>query len=314
MPSSPSLDRRLGALDAAAIIVSNVIGGGILFTPPQIAAMVPAALPFLATWVAGGALAFAGAMAYAELATLRPRAGGEYVYLREAFGPLAAFLTGWTSFIAGFSGAIATSAVVFVFYLGRFIPALGQAAAFFTVPVIPGVVTLTVSPGTLTAVAVIFGMAWIHLRGVGPGRLVGDVLAALKVTALVAFIAHRLFVGCGELCQPRAGSAGAATELVAGAHPRDVHVLGLECRLVRRRGDQGPGTQRASRAGARHRRGGADLPPAEHALPVRAAGDTAGRGQGKRARRHRGQAARARRPGTSWASCPSSASRRASAR
>ena len=198
MPSTPSLDRRLGALDAAAIIVSNVIGGGILFTPPQIAAMVPAALPFLMTWVAGGALAFAGAMAYAELATLRPRAGGEYVYLREAFGPLAAFLTGWTSFVAGFSGAIATSAAVMVFYLGRFVPALGQAAAFFTVPVIPGVVTLTVSPSTLTAVAIIFGMAWIHLRGVGPGRLVGDVLAALKVTALVAFIAIGFSWGVGS--------------------------------------------------------------------------------------------------------------------
>ena len=61
-------------------------------------------------WLVGGALAFAGAMAYAELAALRPRAGGEYVYLREAFGPLAAFLTGWTSFVAGFSGAIAASA------------------------------------------------------------------------------------------------------------------------------------------------------------------------------------------------------------
>jgi len=80
------LERRLGPLDAAAIIVSNVIGGGILFTPPQVAMLVPDAALFLSTWIAGGALAFAGAMAYAELATLRPRAGGEYVYLRAAFG------------------------------------------------------------------------------------------------------------------------------------------------------------------------------------------------------------------------------------
>src|ERR1043165_7655754 len=122
-PGHSTLERRLGPLDAAAIIVSNVIGGGILFTPPQIAAAVPGALPFLSTWLAGGLLAFAGAMAYAELAALRPRAGGEYVYLREAFGRLAAFLTGWTSFIAGFSGAIAASAVVLAAYVGRFIPA-----------------------------------------------------------------------------------------------------------------------------------------------------------------------------------------------
>ena len=126
MPSPSVLERRLGPLDAAAIIVSNVIGGGILFTPPQVAALVPHAGLFLLVWVAGGALAFAGAMAYAELATARPKAGGEYVYLNAAFGPSAAFLTGWTSFVAGFSGAIATSAVVLVFYLGRFLPAGGR--------------------------------------------------------------------------------------------------------------------------------------------------------------------------------------------
>ena len=95
--STHTLERRLGPLDAAAIIVSNVIGAGILFSPPQIAASVPSALLFLSTWLAGGLLAFAGAMAYAELAALRPRAGGEYVYLKEAYGPLAAFLTGWTA-------------------------------------------------------------------------------------------------------------------------------------------------------------------------------------------------------------------------
>src|SRR4029078_11547765 len=107
----------------------------ILFTPPQVAALVPDAWLFLATWIAGGALAFAGAMAYAELAALRPRAGGEYVYLREAFGEAAAFLTGWTSFVAGFAGASATSAVVLVFYLGRFAPAAGNGTPFFSIPI-----------------------------------------------------------------------------------------------------------------------------------------------------------------------------------
>ncbi len=91
--TAATLERRLGPLDAAAVIVSNVIGGGILFAPPQVAASVPSALLFLSVWAAGGVLAFAGAMAYAELAALRPRAGGEYVYLRAAYGPLAAFLT-----------------------------------------------------------------------------------------------------------------------------------------------------------------------------------------------------------------------------
>src|SRR4029450_3147484 len=128
------LERRLGPLDAAAIIVSNVIGGGILFTPPQVAAAVPQPFWVLSAWVAGGARGFAGAMAYAELATLRPRAGGEYVYLHAAFGRLAAFLTGWTSFIAGFSGAIAASAVVLTFYLGRFVPIAGDSPPPLTIP------------------------------------------------------------------------------------------------------------------------------------------------------------------------------------
>ena len=118
----PALARRLGPLDGAAIIVSNVIGGGILFFPVLIAASVPDARLFLTTWLVGGALAFCGAMGYAELSALRPRAGGEYVYLRDAYGSLAGFLTGWTSFVAGFAGAMAANAVVLVLYLDRFVP------------------------------------------------------------------------------------------------------------------------------------------------------------------------------------------------
>jgi APA family basic amino acid/polyamine antiporter len=195
--SSPSsLQRRLGPFDAAAIIISNVIGGGILFFPTVVAANVPNPWLFLLAWLVGGALAFAGAMAYAELATVRPRAGGEYVYLDAAFGRLAGFLTGWTSFVAGFSGAIATSAVVFAFYLGRFVPGTASDAPLLNLP-IPWL-PLTISPQALVALAVIALMCWIHVRGVGPGRIVGNVLAALKVSALVAFIALGLTVGTGS--------------------------------------------------------------------------------------------------------------------
>lgn len=141
-------------MDAAAIIVSNVIGGGILFTPPQVAASVQGPWLFLAVWLVGGVRALAGAMAYAELAVLRPRAGGEYVYLTAAYGRLAGFLTGWTSFVAGFSGAIAVSAVV---------------------------------------------------------------LAALKVSALVLFIALGFAFGTGSMAhlQPSAGGVAATSWLLA---------------------------------------------------------------------------------------------------
>ena len=196
----------MGPFDAAAIIVSNVIGGGILFTPPQVAAAVPNPWLFLGTWVAGGLLAFAGAMAYAELAALRPRAGGEYVYLRAAFGRLAAFLTGWTSFVAGFSGAIAASAVVLAFYVGRFVPAAADTTPIFVIPV--PFVPLTFSRQTIVALAAIALMAWIHMRGVGPGRLVMNLLAGLKVSALLIFIALGLTLG-----------AGSAANLTQGAGP-----------------------------------------------------------------------------------------------
>lgn len=194
--SPQTLDRRLGPVDAAAIIVSNVIGAGILFTPPLIASNVPNPWLFLAIWLAGGALALAGAMAYAELAALRPRAGGEYVYLRDAYGRLAAFLTGWTSFVAGFSGAIAASAVVLTFYLGRFIPSAANSMPFFVIP-LPWV-PLTFSRQTLVALAAIALLAWIHLRGVGPGRIVSNILAALKVSALLMFIALGFLIGSGS--------------------------------------------------------------------------------------------------------------------
>jgi APA family basic amino acid/polyamine antiporter len=214
-PAPAILERRLGPYDGAAIIVSNVIGGGILFTPPLVAAAVSSSWAFLGTWLVGGLLAFAGAMAYAELAALRPRAGGEYVYLHAAYGRLAAFLTGWTSFVAGFSGAMAASAVVLVLYLDRFVPGAADATPLLTIPL--PFVPLVVSRQSAVAIVTIALMALVHLRGVGPGRVVMNVLAVLKVTALVAFIALGFAFGAGETAnlQQTTAPAGAAAWLLA---------------------------------------------------------------------------------------------------
>ena len=192
------LERRLGPFDAAAIIVANVIGGGILFRSPAVAAAIPDATWFLLAWAGGGVLAFMGAMAYAELAALRPKAGGEYVYLREAFGPLAGFLTGWTSFVAGFSGALAASAVFLIVTLNRFIPGVANDAPLLAIP-IPGTSNaVTFSIHTLAASAVIIVAALIHIRGVGPGRIASNVLTTLKIVSLVVFIAFGLTAGTGS--------------------------------------------------------------------------------------------------------------------
>jgi basic amino acid/polyamine antiporter, APA family len=203
--SRAALDRRLGPFDAAAIVVSNVIGGGIFFVPIIVAQMVPHGAAILWVWLLGGALAFAGAMAYAELSALRPRAGGEYVYLREAYGPLAAFLTGWTSFVAGFTGAIAASAVALADYIGRFVPAAGNATPMFTVPL--PLLPLIVSRRAIVALAAIGLLCLIHIRGIGPGRIVQNVLAGLKASALAAIIALGFMAGTGSAAAITSGTA-----------------------------------------------------------------------------------------------------------
>lgn len=183
---SPTLDRRLGPVDGAVIVISNVIGIGIFTTPGFVASMVPDTRSMLFVWAFGGALAFAGALAYAELAARRPYAGGEYVYLRESFGGLAAFLTGWTSFVAGFSGGIAAGAVGLTAYLDHFFPGAGSDRGLATWHA--GSLTIIVSPRALIAIVVILSLALIHARGLGPGRLVQNLLTALKIGALTAFV------------------------------------------------------------------------------------------------------------------------------
>jgi APA family basic amino acid/polyamine antiporter len=190
------LERRLGPLDAAAIVVSNVIGGGIFFVPILVAQFVHDSRAMLLVWLLGGAFSFAGAMAYAELAALRPRSGGEYVYLREAFGPLPAFLTGWTSFIAGFSGAIAASAVALAEYLGRFFPAALDATPIMSLPL--PLVPLIVSPKNLVALSAIAVLTFAHLRGLGLGRIVQNSLATGKIVALLVFLIVGFSFGAGH--------------------------------------------------------------------------------------------------------------------
>ena len=194
-PAQSTLERRLGPLDGAAIIVSNVIGGTILFAPPFMAGLVPNPWLYLGLWIGGGALAFAGAMAYAELAALRPKAGGEYVYLDAAYGRVAAFLTGWTSFVAGFAGAIAANAFFIPIYLARFIPGVDNQTPIFTIPI--PYVPLIFSTHTIVAIASVWLLALVHIVGVGPGRVAMNVLAALKVTAFLLFVLAGFAFGTG---------------------------------------------------------------------------------------------------------------------
>lgn len=205
-PPAATLERRLGPYDAVGIVVSNVLGGGIFYVPVIVAGLISSAWVMLAMWLCGGVLAFAGAMAYAELAALRPRAGGEYVYLRDAFGQGAAFLTGWTSFVAGFSGGIAAGAVALADCLGRFLPAAADRTPLLRLPI--PVVPLTISRQSLVALAVVAAVTLIHLRS--SGRVVHNFLAGATVAALAVFIAIGLSVGSGSVANLASTHAVAA--------------------------------------------------------------------------------------------------------
>ncbi len=270
VPPARHLERRLGPVDAAAIVISNVIGVGIFTTPGIIAQIVPHPVAMSERLARRGLLAFAGAMAYAELAALRPKAGGEYVYLREGFGSLAAFLTGWTSFIAGFAGAIAAAAVGAAEYLARFVPAAGDQTVIFSVPL--GFGSLTLDPRAVVALVLIRGLSYIHLRGLGPGRIVQNTLAGTQ--GRLARPAGRRRFRAGQrigrpLCDGRADPS--RPRGCIAMIPVMFSYSGWNAACVRRRGGARPGPQRATRPRARHGRGRRPLSGTQRALSLRPA-------------------------------------------
>ncbi|HXK05423.1 MAG TPA: amino acid permease, partial [Verrucomicrobiae bacterium] len=116
------LPRKLGMWDATAVVIGIVIGSGIFVLPNLIARSLPSATAILSVWVVAGVLSFFGALAYAELGAMMPETGGHYVYLREAYGPLAAFVCAWTFMLAVLAGGSAWLAVTFSIYAGYFVP------------------------------------------------------------------------------------------------------------------------------------------------------------------------------------------------
>src|ERR1051326_8419931 len=116
------LPRKLGLLDATFIVIGIVIGSGIFLLPNVIARTLPSAFAIVAVWVVAGVLSYFGALAYAELGAMMPATGGQYIYLREAYGPMCAFVCGWTFTLAVMPGGSAWLAVTFSMYAGYFVP------------------------------------------------------------------------------------------------------------------------------------------------------------------------------------------------
>lgn len=170
MTPPTDLPRRLGLLDSVSIVVGTVIGAGIFLVPGAIARDLPSLPLMLAAWAAAGVLSFLGALAYAELGAMLPESGGQYVYLREAYGPLPAFLCGWSFFLVIQSGSIAAVCVGFAIYLSYLIPG------------VPGVTRW--APPLLIAV-----LTAVNYRGVRAGARVQNTFATLKILGIALLVA-----------------------------------------------------------------------------------------------------------------------------
>src|SRR5690348_7260214 len=169
--AQPELRRRLGVFTASSFVVTSMVGAGIFTTSGLMLARLGSESLVLLCWILGGAIALAGALSYAELATMMPQAGAEYVYLREIYGRPAAFLTGWTSFFVGFSAPAAASAVACAAYLHEagLLPGAWAAQKGFSA-------------------AIVVALTAFHYTGVRRGSRLQSILAAFVVCVLVGLI------------------------------------------------------------------------------------------------------------------------------
>jgi APA family basic amino acid/polyamine antiporter len=208
-PAPPGFQQRLGLFDATMLVAGTMIGSGIFIVSADIARDVGSSGWLLAVWLLTGVMTIVGALSYAELAAMMPNAGGQYVYLREAYSPLWGFLYGWTCFLIIQTGSIAAVGVALAKYLGVLVPELGTAKenVIFTVSGLDISLTLpwmtepfftrtefTISTGQLVAVALVVLLTALNCRGVQTGKWVQNIFTVAKVLALFLLIVVGLTV------------------------------------------------------------------------------------------------------------------------
>jgi APA family basic amino acid/polyamine antiporter len=182
--SDEGLIRALGLGSAVLFVMGSVIGSGIFLTTGVMAQTLPSPTLLLLAWLAGGVIALTGGLTYAELGAMYPRSGGVYVYLREAFGPVLAYLYGWAALLIFFSGGIAAVAVGFADYVSYFMPGLSTSRVLFSAPTPIG--TWTVSAAQIVAVTCIAALAGINYVGVRSSNRVNVAVTIAKISGLAA--------------------------------------------------------------------------------------------------------------------------------
>lgn len=201
------LRRELGLRSATVLVVANMIGSGVFTTSGFIIGELGSGQALLWCWLVGGLFALAGALCYGELGAMFPHAGGEYRYLREAFGPLPAFLSGWISLIVGFSAPIAAAAIAFATYFFG-----GSPEPWFVLNA-GGRHWLTLSPVTTLAIGAVLLFSLVHLHSLRLGEGVQNLLTFYKLGFIVLFVVAGLCFGDGDMAhfsQPIADAPGGA--------------------------------------------------------------------------------------------------------
>ena len=195
--NGPKLVQSLGLFSSTAIVIGSMIGSGIFIVDADIARGTDSPALYLGAWVVTAILTIIGALSYGELAAMMPKAGGQYVYLREALGPLWGFLFGWTLFLVIQTGTIAAVCVAFGKFLGVFFPVIStthwlwhiaHVPALQVGPMVLGNMEIGVSTANLTGIAIVVLLAIVNIFGVRLGALIQNVFTSAKAFALAALI------------------------------------------------------------------------------------------------------------------------------
>src|SRR5438128_1919424 len=204
------LKRNAGLFLATCLIIANVIGSGIYTTPGFLARDLGSPVAVLGIWIIGAVLAFAGALSYSELGAMFPEAGGEYVYLREAFGSIFGFLTGWASFIAGFSAPIGAATIGFAAYLSHLFPSLVPENVFWTVHF--GPLSVHLGSAQMVALIVLWALSLAHITGTHRGVQLQVLLTVTKAAAIAVLMVAGFWLGRGDWANFHSGAGGILPE------------------------------------------------------------------------------------------------------
>ena len=205
----PSLVRGLGLLDSVLLLVSGIIGSSIFLTAKDIAGPLPQPILFLGVWVLGGIVSLFGCVAFAELGSMFPESGGQYVYLREAYGDLVAFLYGWMLFAVANGGSIAALTVASAAYTGQIFPIVSQEHVVLTLA------GFAINRAQIFALLLIALMTYVNVAGLCWGALLQNLSTWTKFAAMAAFVILGFAIGKGDWSHFRAHGVG----LTMGVHP-----------------------------------------------------------------------------------------------